>query len=354
MENFHSRNSNLYPPPTKINQKRTRTHNSEIIGLQKKRPISSVSGRRMFLYKGSQNQKIIASPLSKQPSQQKHIVTNSRQTSVSNKPAHLSRAKSQSRLPSFDAGSILQSNHIRSRSKSTVRSRKAHAAEPVLHSSSAVASSVKSRHSSTPNIPTPNKGDNNPSKPTVSILMTKESTPEVEHTDERKSVSEKIDSKHFDQTAALIQAEDALPADSLPKSHRVHVVLRRSPSLIVHRKIIFDENAQKWVEYKKFIESEKRVLERKHERERKKKVKNSSRAEPHKVRGRTTTRIQTLFPTALIRTNKDNFENITVTDPLRIELYKRRAPLVPTYFQQHIIKFGKLPFRNNPRPHPIV
>lgn len=354
MENVHSRNSNLYLPSMKINQKRTRTHNSEIIGLQKKRPISSVSGRRMFLYKGSQNQKVIVSPLSKQPSQQKHIVTNSIRTSVSNKPSYLSRAKSQSRLPSYDVGSILQTNHIRSRSKSTVRSRKAHIAEPLLHSNSAAASTVKSRHSSTPNIPTPDKGDNNPSKPAVGILMTKESTPEVDNTDEDKSMSEKIDSKHFDQNAASIQAEDALPADSLPESHRVHVVLHRSPSLVVHRKIIYDENAQKWVEYKKFIESEKRVLERKHKREKKEKAKNTTRVEPHKVRGRTTTHIQTLFPTALIRTNKNNFENITVTDPLRIELYKRRAPLVPTYFQQHIMKFGKLPFRNNPRPHPIV
>lgn len=123
---------------------------------------------------------------------------------------------------------------------------------------------------------------------------------------------------------------------------------------------MYDETTDKWIEYWKVEEDEKQIEERRRQEAAKAKMARELAAvlpgPPHKVKGRSTARLQVMFPTAIIRGDRRSgfINNINMTDPLRLELYKRKTPVVPTYFQKHILQFGKLPFRNNPRPHPIV
>lgn len=132
---------------------------------------------------------------------------------------------------------------------------------------------------------------------------------------------------------------------SSPKQRRR---ISQYSSPVQYRKVFYDENEHKWIEHQIFEEDYKTS------KSPLKPIKKtrSKIGKPHQIKGRRTTVMRQMLPTAFMKLdNSVPFYNIQITDPLRIELYKRKMPVVPTYFQEHIYKFGKLPFRNNPRPH---
>lgn len=127
------------------------------------------------------------------------------------------------------------------------------------------------------------------------------------------------------------------------------------------RKIFFSESEGKWIEHRIF-ESE---LKTTHELSgpqpfpkpnaagRRRRRAAPQLGAPHKVKGRKTSKMREMLPTAFVKGGDQDqpCRKIDVTDQLRIELYKRNMPVVPTSYQQHIYKFGKPPFRGNPRTH---
>lgn len=132
---------------------------------------------------------------------------------------------------------------------------------------------------------------------------------------------------------------------SSPKQRR-RILQYKSP--VQYRKVFYDENEHKWIQHQIFEEDYKTSKSPLKPTEKSR----SKIGKPHQIKGRRTTVMRQMLPTAFVKLdNSFPFYNIQITDPLRIDLYKRKMPVVPTYFQEHIYKFGKLPFRNNPRPH---
>lgn len=126
------------------------------------------------------------------------------------------------------------------------------------------------------------------------------------------------------------------------------------------RKIFYSEREGKWIEHRIF-ESELKMTNdlsgpqpfpktnaarrRRH---------TTEMGLPHKVKGRKTSKMREMLPTAFVKGGEKQDQpcrKIDVTDQLRMELYKRNMPVVPTSYQEHIYKFGKPPFRGNPRTH---
>ncbi|KAK7585989.1 hypothetical protein V9T40_000168 [Parthenolecanium corni] len=154
------------------------------------------------------------------------------------------------------------------------------------------------------------------------------------------------------------EEDDGLEADDEQPEPNVTIEVPRSPSIVGYRKVMYDEQDHKWIAHWKMEEDAKRAKERRKLEALKAKTvaKQQQLPKPHKVKGRSTAQMQVMFPTAIIKEDRRHgfVHNINMTDPLRLELHKRKAPIVPTFYQKHILQFGKLPFRNNPRPHPVV
>ena len=125
---------------------------------------------------------------------------------------------------------------------------------------------------------------------------------------------------------------------------------RRYP--ITYRKIFYDDAHHKWIEHQIYEVNNDESSETMKRKIVPKSVKRPRK--PRRVKGRQTAIMRHMLPTALIKSKNDDdkiYRNIDMTDQLRMELHKRNMPVVPMYFQEHIYKFGKLPFRNNPRMH---
>lgn len=128
-----------------------------------------------------------------------------------------------------------------------------------------------------------------------------------------------------------------------------------------YRKIFYSESEGKWIEHRIF-EGE---LKATHELSGPQPFPETNAAAgrrrraaepgfPRKVKGRKTSKMRELLPTAFVKGGERQDQpcrKIDVTDQLRMELYKRNMPVVPTSYQEHIFKFGKPPFRGNPRTH---
>lgn len=129
--------------------------------------------------------------------------------------------------------------------------------------------------------------------------------------------------------------------------------IREESPQIKYRKLYYSEDQHKWIEHV-IIDEEIDPAQPKNRR----KLSTGSRYErikPHRVKGRRTSALRDILPTAMVKSDgkkrKLPYDKIEVTDLLRMELHKRKMPVVPSYFQEHIFKFGKLPFRGNPRYH---
>lgn len=135
----------------------------------------------------------------------------------------------------------------------------------------------------------------------------------------------------------------------------------RRPKPIVSkpfRKIFYSEKEGKWIEHRIF-ESEPKITNELSGPQPFPKTNAARRRRPqlgppHKVKGRKTSKMREMLPTAFVKGGDKPDQpcrKIEVTDQLRMELYKRNMPVVPTFYQEHIYRFGKPPFRGNPRNH---
>ncbi len=132
----------------------------------------------------------------------------------------------------------------------------------------------------------------------------------------------------------------------------------RIMSPISYRKIFYDETADKWFEHRIFEEDLKLTSAPQPDTptenaEIRYQQMTTDDAIPRRVKGRKTSKIRGILPTAFVKMKRcpiAPYHKIEMTDQLRMELHKRNMPVVPTYFQEHLFKFGKLPFRGNPRP----
>lgn len=171
------------------------------------------------------------------------------------------------------------------------------------------------------------KNPTDPASPTHQTLTSPE-----EKTTKGKTLSRKRRSGRKPEKKSIFQTDSHSEDDS---SH------------VRYRKLFYSERENKWVEHLILEEDEPSGTDSKCKDEKEK------FDLPHLVKGRQTQRFKQWLPTAFIKTERNRcfYDRIHVTDELRMELHKRKMPVVGSYFQEHIFKFGKLPFRGNPRPH---
>ncbi len=325
-----------------FNETLNRGHQSEITDIKRRGGYRAynASGRRTFTFKGSQSKRPAES---KGRSRVRHTPASSKNASflktVSSESAHVNYARSASqarrkaRTPATS----------RSRSRSTVRTKqRAPSPKAPSRAASVAGSQPPSRKASIAAIVDIPPAEGTPMDFKELPVVQEPPTPEVIKIEESKLVSSPKSSdseSHDEDEDTENEADDSVSS---------------SPSVVAYRKLVFNEEQNKWIEHLKVEEDLKKL------RQQKKREAVVAKIPPpvtnvHKVKGRSTAKMQVMFPTAIIKQDRRRgFNHITMTDPLRIELHKRKAPIVPTYFQEHILKYGKLPFRNNPRPHPIV
>ncbi|XKL63493.1 hypothetical protein PGB90_005857 [Kerria lacca] len=143
---------------------------------------------------------------------------------------------------------------------------------------------------------------------------------------------------------------------NIGKKSKCRKYSRSSP--VCYSKIFYNEAEDKWIEYRIFEEEEKfKLSQMLTVSPMENQIKEQSiipKTKCRRLKGRKTSKLQRMLPTAFIKTDKREdlpYQKIEVTDQLRMELHKRNMPVVPCYFQKHIIEYGKLPFRSNPRSH---
>lgn len=336
----------------RFDQTLTRGHNSEITDVKRRGGHRGVghSGRRTFTFKGSQGRRAASHSASKQRG---HSPGSSRDASLMRVTAAESgstrtrRARLTVRTPAT------------SRSRSTVRRTATSQQRPSSRAASAAGSLPASRKASSgggePNsMPPPAAPPADEAREAVGGPL---SPPDFIKTEESKLVSSPPKSSDSeDAEEGESPAPDGEAGAGGDEQPQVTIEVPRSPSVVGYRKVMYDEEDHKWVEHWKVEEDAKRAKERKRREAQLARTAAKQVLAARKVKGRTTARMQVMFPTAIIRQDRRHgfVHAINMTDPLRLELHKRKAPIVPTFYQQHILKYGKLPFRNNPRPHPVV
>lgn len=120
---------------------------------------------------------------------------------------------------------------------------------------------------------------------------------------------------------------------------------------IRYRKLFYNEAENKWIEHI--------IVQEEHDpaQIRCPKIQRDSGfddMQPRRLKGRQKNTLKEVLPTAFVVADKQRkcpYDKILVNDTLRVELHKRNMPIVPPFFQEYIFKYGKLPFRGNPRPY---
>lgn len=299
-----------------------RGHQSEMTRIKKPNKTSNVSGRRMFTFVGSSGSRIAGPTAVKSHTPSKPATPRSR--TPRSRRVHRSRSRSRSTLKNKLLTSLQQSAVKKDRSRSASQS---------------------SHRETAANPPA--------SKPVTPIPVEIAAPPK-----EAVSPAILVDDEPKVQTKDEPAAPMAPSVSSSDEEAKEEEEISTSPSIVGYRKLVYSETDDKWVEYWKLEEDAKRA----NKKQKTQKLLDRWQAQKlkpkvHPVKGRITAKMQVMFPTAIVKQDRRHgqyHQSILMTDPLRIELYKRRAPIVPTYYQEHIVKFGKLPFRNNPRPHPVV
>ncbi|XKL64969.1 hypothetical protein PGB90_005055 [Kerria lacca] len=330
MERYQSKRSCM-TSEKKVGVSSARRHWSEITDI-KRRPESKTgnpSSRRLFLFKGSQTKR----------QTELQGKTRSRRTPANSKNGSIQRTTSHSVKVRQGRSTIFGRGKVRSRSRSTIRTKPDMSAKLSSRSASVGGSQPGSRKESIQLIESPSR--EGATVNTKDTLIIRDQLPEIIHTEESKLVQ---------SSPKTTDSEEESPLE-----RKKQIELSKSPSIVGYRKVVYDESTNKWVEHWKMIANMQKFDKVNDETVKGKNMRANNNA-CHKVKGRCTARMQMMFPTAIIRPDRRHgFQhNIMMTDNLRIELHKRKAPIVPTYFQDHILKFGKLPFRNNPRPHLVV
>lgn len=385
MEHYHSKKSSIRDN-TVVYEALDRGHQSDITRVKKPDKAINASGRRMFTFMGSasgkqQQQRAHAAPPSRSrtPSKiastprtrtphSKQIPPRSRSQSVvkhkppsiklSDKHDRSSRSKlSESKAPSLKSKRDVSSVSRVSDSKKDQSSRSASKKDRTSRSASVTGkkTSRSSSANSKTGEATSEQGRKSKSNTPITIELPSPGqqgeiiSPAILVGDEQKI---EIKDEPGSPVLPVISSPDE---DDRPEEEE----LSTSPSVVGYRKLVYNEEDDKWVEHWKIEEDIRRAKKKAKEQKLLKKLEADKRApKVHPVKGRITAKIQVMFPTAIVKQDRRHggalYQSILMTDPLRIELHKRRAPIVPTYYQEHIAKYGKLPFRNNPRPHPIV
>lgn len=335
MEQYHSKKSSIRGNNAVVYETLDRGNLSAISRAKLPHKSSITSTRRMFTFVGSEGRHRVNPTNVKPHTPSKPASPKTRTPRSKRAPRSPSQSTFKSkRAPRSRSQSTLKTNLLSSVQQSTVKKDRSRSASQNSHRETA--SNVPKSKPVTPipvEIPAPLNGAASPA-----VLV-----------DDQPKIEVK------EQTDSLI-VPSASSSDEVPEEEYEEVSV--SPSIVGYRKLVYDEPENKWVEYWK-IEEDARRAQKKEKTQKLLEKLNVQKAKPkiHPVKGKITAKMQVMFPTAIVKQDKRHgqyYQNILMTDPLRIELYKRRAPIVPTFYQEHIVKYGKLPFRNNPRPHPVV